>query len=84
VFDELYNYGFPQEMQHFARCVRGKESCICEGDVGLVVQQVLAAGYASHGLGQRINMADFAPRGVSHPIKLWKEKGLAEQFLIRR
>jgi myo-inositol 2-dehydrogenase / D-chiro-inositol 1-dehydrogenase len=84
VFDELYNYGFPQEMQHFARCVRGKESCICEGDVGLVVQQVLAAGYASHGLGQRITMADFNPRGVSHPIKLWKEKGLAQKFLTAR
>ena len=25
VFEELWNYGFPQEMRHFARCVRGKE-----------------------------------------------------------
>jgi hypothetical protein len=23
VFEELWNYGFPQEMTHFARCVRG-------------------------------------------------------------
>ena len=25
VFEELWNYGFPQEMHHFARCVRGKD-----------------------------------------------------------
>ncbi len=25
VYEELWNYGFPQEMRHFARCVRGKE-----------------------------------------------------------
>src|SRR5256885_10475971 len=25
VFEELWNYGFPQEMTHFARCVRGKQ-----------------------------------------------------------
>ena len=25
VFEELWNYGFPQEMRHFARCVRGQE-----------------------------------------------------------
>src|SRR5256885_8889327 len=24
VFEELWNYGFPQEMAHFAECVRGK------------------------------------------------------------
>ena len=26
VYEELWNYGFPQEMHHFARCVRGKET----------------------------------------------------------
>src|SRR5207248_2915623 len=26
VFEEHWNYGFPQEMRHFARCVRGKET----------------------------------------------------------
>src|SRR5205807_1436162 len=28
VFEEHWNYGFPQEMRHFARCVRGKETPI--------------------------------------------------------
>ena len=26
VFEELWNYGTPQELTHFARCVRGKET----------------------------------------------------------
>jgi len=26
VYEELWNYGFPQEMHHFARCARGKET----------------------------------------------------------
>src|SRR6266480_1100638 len=31
VFEEQWNYGFPQEMRHFARCVRGKETPISDG-----------------------------------------------------
>ncbi len=70
VFDELYNYGFPQEMRHFARCVRGKEKCIATGEDGRFVQEVLLAGYQSAGSGQSVNMP-FRPKGVVHPIDLW-------------
>jgi predicted dehydrogenase len=70
VFDELYNYGFPQEMQHFARCVRGKETPIVTGEDGRWVQEVLVAGYQSAGLGARVEMP-FRPLGVKHPIDLW-------------
>jgi len=38
VFEELWNYGFPQEMHHFARCVRGKEEPAATGEDGRVVQ----------------------------------------------
>ena len=34
VFEEHWNYGFPQEMRHFARCVRGKETPISDGETG--------------------------------------------------
>lgn len=70
VFDELYNYGFPQEMQHFARCVRGKETPIVTGEDGRWVQEVLVAGYQSAGLGARVDMP-FRPQGVKRPIDLW-------------
>ncbi|MBP1692913.1 MAG: ycjS 4 [Chloroflexi bacterium] len=70
VFDELYNYGFPQEMVHFARCVRGKETPQATGEDGRFVQEVLYAGYQSAGLGSKVNMP-FRPMGVQRPIDLW-------------
>jgi predicted dehydrogenase len=70
VFEELWNYGFPQEMRHFARCVRAKETPIATGDDGRVVQQVLYAGYASAREGKRIDLP-FRPNGVQRPIDLW-------------
>jgi len=70
VFDELYNYGFPQEMVHFARCVRGKETPMATGEDGRFVQEVLYAGYQSAGLGSKVDMP-FRPMGVKRPIDLW-------------
>jgi myo-inositol 2-dehydrogenase / D-chiro-inositol 1-dehydrogenase len=76
VFEEHWNYGFPQEMRHFARCVRGKETPISDGETGRVVQEVLYAAYASAGLGRKIQLP-FRPRGVGKPIDLWKRPELA-------
>jgi myo-inositol 2-dehydrogenase / D-chiro-inositol 1-dehydrogenase len=80
VFEEHWNYGFPQEMRHFARCVRGKEVPIADGETGRVVQEVLYAAYASAGLGRKIDMP-FRPMGVSKPIDLWKNPALAQSFV---
>jgi predicted dehydrogenase len=71
VFEEHWNYGFPQEMRHFARCVRGTETPISDGETGRVVLEVLYAAYASAGLGRKIALP-FQPRGVAKPIDLWK------------
>ena len=70
VFEELWNYGFPQEMTHFAQCVRGKVSPIATGEDGRFVQQVLFAAYQSMGAGQRVDMP-FDAYGVKKPIDLW-------------
>jgi myo-inositol 2-dehydrogenase/D-chiro-inositol 1-dehydrogenase len=70
VFEELWNYGFPQEMAHFARCVRGKEEPQATGNDGLVVMKALYAAYASAGEGRKIQMP-FAANGVQKPIDLW-------------
>jgi len=70
VFEELWNYGFPQEMAHFARCVRGKETPQATGEDGRVVQEVLYAGYESARIGSKVNLP-FRPKGVNKPIDLW-------------
>jgi len=71
VFEELWNYGFPQEMHHFARCVRGKDQPIATGEDGRVVQEVLLAGYASARTGAKVELP-FRPTGVKRPIDLWR------------
>jgi myo-inositol 2-dehydrogenase / D-chiro-inositol 1-dehydrogenase len=70
VFEELWNYGFPQELQHFARCVRGKEEPLATGADGRVVLEVLYAGYHSARTGTRVQLP-FRPSGVQRPIDLW-------------
>lgn len=70
VFDELWNYGLPQEMTHFARCVRGKEQPQATGKDGLVVLEALYAGYASAGHGRKVELP-FDPGSAKRPIDLW-------------
>ncbi|HUU26814.1 MAG TPA: Gfo/Idh/MocA family oxidoreductase [archaeon] len=70
VYEELWNYGFPQEMRHFALCVRGREEPVTTGEDGRVVMEALYAGYASAGRGQKVALP-FRPEGVKKPIDLW-------------
>ena len=70
VYEELWNYGFPQEMRHFAHCVRGKEEPQATGEDGRLVQEVLYAGYQSAGTGRKVELP-FRPEGVKTPIDLW-------------
>ena len=69
VFEEAWNYGFPQEMQHFARCVRGLEHCQTTGEDGRLVLEAVYAAYASAGLGRRISFP-FTPT-EKLPIEEW-------------
>ena len=77
VFDELWNYGTPQELSHFARCARGKETPRVTGEDGLVVMHALYAGYASAGEGRKIGLPFQAP-AMKKPIDLWLN-GLARK-----
>jgi myo-inositol 2-dehydrogenase / D-chiro-inositol 1-dehydrogenase len=54
VFEELWNYGFPQEMRHFARAIRGLETPLMTGEDGKMVLEAIYASYASAGLGQKV------------------------------
>lgn len=56
VFEELWNYGFPQEMRHFARAIRGLEAPQATGEDGKVVLEAVYAAYASAGLGRKVQL----------------------------
>jgi predicted dehydrogenase len=70
MFEEIWNYGFPQEMLHFVRCVQGKETPLESGEDGREVLKIICAAYESAGAGRRISWP-YEPRPVSKPIDLW-------------
>jgi myo-inositol 2-dehydrogenase / D-chiro-inositol 1-dehydrogenase len=72
MFEENWNYGFPQEMQHFVSCVLGKETPRETGEDGREVLKILYAAYQSAGEGRRITFP-YIPRAVDKPIDLWKK-----------
>jgi predicted dehydrogenase len=70
MFEEIWNYGFPQEMTHFVRCVQGKEVPVETGEDGREVLKIVHAAYESAGTGRRIDWP-YTPRHASKPIDLW-------------
>lgn len=74
-FEEEWNYGFPQEMQHFVNVVKGVEEPIETGEDGLEVLKIIYAAYQSAGEGRRIDFP-YDPPVVEKPIDLWlRNKG---------
>jgi myo-inositol 2-dehydrogenase/D-chiro-inositol 1-dehydrogenase len=47
MYEELWNYGFPQEMEHFARCVAEDATPLETGADGRAVLEVIYAAYAA-------------------------------------
>lgn len=72
MFEEIWNYGFPQEMQHFINCVLGKETCLETGEDGREVLKIMYAAYQSAGEGRKIEWP-YTPSVVKKPIDLWKK-----------
>ena len=69
LFEGVWNYGFPQEMQHFINCVQGKETCLVTGEDGLEVLKIIYAAYQSAGEGRKIEFP-YDPPSVKKPIDL--------------
>lgn len=69
-FEEEWNYGFPQEMQHFINVVKGLEQPIETVQDGLEVLRIIYAAYQSAGEGRRIDFP-YEPPVVEKPIDLW-------------
>lgn len=69
MFDEIWNYGFPQEMQHFVDCVRYDAVPAVTGEDGKAVLEIICAAYASAGSGRKISLPFVTEAGK--PIDLW-------------
>jgi predicted dehydrogenase len=69
-FEELWNYGFPQEFSHFIDCVAHDRPPLVTGEDGRAVLEIILAAYASAGTGQKVTLPFTTT--VKRPIELWK------------
>ncbi len=70
MFDEIWNYGFPQEFEHFVACVADDRTPRETGEDGRAVLEILLAAYASARTGQRVKLP--FPPVTRTAFELWK------------
>lgn len=71
MYEEIWNYGFPQEFAHFVDCVKNDKQPSVTGEDGRAVLEAIFAAYESAGTGQKV----FLPfhTDADKPYKLWKK-----------
>jgi myo-inositol 2-dehydrogenase/D-chiro-inositol 1-dehydrogenase len=72
MFEESWNYGFPQEMAAFAACVLNDTPPPVSGEDGRAVLEIIFAAYASAALGKKIALPYTPPpEYAQRPIDIW-------------
>ena len=71
MYEELWNYGFPQEMAHFVDCVLHDQQPLVTAEDGRAVLEVLFAAYESAGTGRKVPLPFNSP--ATKPIDLWQK-----------
>lgn len=69
IYEEAWNYGFPQELEHFVKCVKEDLQPEVTGHDGRAVMEALFAAYASAGEGRRIDLP--FQTDAKTPFELW-------------
>jgi predicted dehydrogenase len=70
MYEEVWNYGFPQELAHFVRCVKHDEPPLVTGEDGRAVLEAIFAAYASAGTGRKVALP--FRTDADKPYRLWK------------
>jgi predicted dehydrogenase len=70
MYDEVWHYGFPQEMQHFVDCVARDLPPRQTGEDGRAVLEMIYAAYESARTGCAVELPFY--RKVEKPIDLWR------------
>ncbi len=70
IYDEEWNYGFPQEIAHFVDCVRYDKEPLVSGEDGRAVLEVIFAAYESARTGCKVALP--FKTDAQKPIDLWK------------
>ncbi|MFN7116965.1 MAG: Gfo/Idh/MocA family protein [Saprospiraceae bacterium] len=70
IYEEAWNYGFPQEFAHFTDCIKNDKQPLVTGEDGRAVLEVIFAAYESAGTGRKVELP--FKTDVDKPYKLWK------------
>lgn len=70
IYEEAWNYGFPQEMAHFVDCVKHGRPPLVTAEDGRAVLETICAAYESAGTGRKVALP-FAST-ARRPIEHWK------------
>ncbi|HKC48371.1 MAG TPA: Gfo/Idh/MocA family oxidoreductase [Gemmatimonadales bacterium] len=71
MYEEIWNYGFPQEMAHFVDCVQQDKQPLVTGEDGRAVLEAIFAAYESAGTGRKVPLP--FRTDADKPYKLWKK-----------
>jgi len=69
MYEEVWNYGFPQEFAHFVDCVKNDKTPLVTGEDGKAVLEVIFAAYESAGKGRKVMLPFHTD--ADKPYKLW-------------
>ncbi|MDX2302314.1 MAG: Gfo/Idh/MocA family oxidoreductase [Microscillaceae bacterium] len=71
IYEEAWNYGFPQEFAHFTDCIKNDKIPLVTGEDGRAVLEIIFAAYESAGTGRKVLLP--FETSVDKPYKLWKK-----------
>lgn len=71
IYEELWNYGFPQEMAHFVQCVARDLPPAVTAEDGRFVLEAIFAAYESAGTGRKVTLPFNS--NLTKPIDHWKK-----------
>ena len=81
IYEEAWNYGFPQEIAHFVDCVKHDKQPLVAGEDGRAVLEAIFAAYESAGTGKKVRLP-FASTAAK-PIDHWKKSQRAQTVVGR-
>jgi myo-inositol 2-dehydrogenase / D-chiro-inositol 1-dehydrogenase len=70
MYEEAWNYGFPQELEHFVDCVADDMEPLVTGRDGREVLKMIFAAYESAGTGRKVEFPYNSD--ARRPIDLWR------------
>jgi myo-inositol 2-dehydrogenase/D-chiro-inositol 1-dehydrogenase len=72
IYEEAWNYGFPQELEHFVGCVKTGTRPLETGEDGRAVLEIIMAAYESAATGKRIELP--LRTEAKTPIEPWLKR----------